>query len=42
MPWKDKSGGSYLLKDTCKVVKKLMEADPTEMRFTILALAAKE
>ncbi|CAB9524488.1 terminal hydrolase isozyme L1 [Seminavis robusta] len=30
-----------LLKDACVVVKKFMERDPGEMRFTILALAPK-
>ena len=30
-----------LLKDACHVVKQLMEADPSEMRFTIIALAPK-
>lgn len=30
-----------LLKDACSVVKKFMERDPGEMRFTILALAPK-
>eukprot|EP00579_Thalassiosira_antarctica_P013839 CAMPEP_0201928828 /NCGR_PEP_ID=MMETSP0903-20130614/21790_1 /ASSEMBLY_ACC=CAM_ASM_000552 /TAXON_ID=420261 /ORGANISM="Thalassiosira antarctica, Strain CCMP982" /LENGTH=259 /DNA_ID=CAMNT_0048467427 /DNA_START=22 /DNA_END=801 /DNA_ORIENTATION=+ len=29
------------LKDACGVVKQLMEADPSEMRFTILAFAPK-
>lgn len=31
-----------LLKDACGVVKQLMEADPNEMRFTIIALAPTE
>ena len=31
-----------LLKDACGIVKKLMEADPSEMRFTIMAFAPKE
>lgn len=31
-----------LLKDACGVVKQLMEVDPTEMRFTIMAFAPKE
>jgi len=30
-----------LLKDACNVVKQLMEADPSEVRFTIIALAPK-
>ena len=30
-----------LLKDACHVVKQLMEADPSEMRFTIIALTHK-
>ena len=30
-----------LLQDSCRVVKKFMERDPCEMRFTILALAPK-
>lgn len=30
-----------LLKDACQVVKKFMQRDPEEMRFTILALAPK-
>ena len=30
-----------LLKDACNVVKKWMDADPTELRFTILAFAPK-
>jgi ubiquitin carboxyl-terminal hydrolase L3 len=30
-----------LLQDACKVVKKFMERDPEEMRFTIMALAPK-
>jgi len=30
-----------LLTDACRVVKQLMEADPSEMRFTIIALAPK-
>jgi ubiquitin carboxyl-terminal hydrolase L3 len=30
-----------LLKDACQVVKKFMQRDPDEMRFTILALAPK-
>lgn len=31
-----------LLQDSCKVVKKYMENDPEEMRFTIIALAPKQ
>eukprot|EP00538_Stauroneis_constricta_P005120 CAMPEP_0119556574 /NCGR_PEP_ID=MMETSP1352-20130426/8466_1 /TAXON_ID=265584 /ORGANISM="Stauroneis constricta, Strain CCMP1120" /LENGTH=242 /DNA_ID=CAMNT_0007603547 /DNA_START=213 /DNA_END=941 /DNA_ORIENTATION=+ len=31
-----------LLKDACKVIKMFMERDPTEMRFTITALAPKQ
>lgn len=30
-----------LLKDACGIVKKMMDADPTELRFTIIALAPK-
>jgi len=30
-----------LLADACRVVKQLMEADPAEMRFTIIAFAPK-
>ena len=30
-----------LLRDTCEVIKRLMEADPSEMRFTLVALAPK-
>ena len=31
-----------LLKDACEVIKKFMARDPTEMRFTITALAPKQ
>eukprot|EP00523_Entomoneis_sp_CCMP467_P016660 CAMPEP_0168776266 /NCGR_PEP_ID=MMETSP0725-20121227/5948_1 /TAXON_ID=265536 /ORGANISM="Amphiprora sp., Strain CCMP467" /LENGTH=237 /DNA_ID=CAMNT_0008825939 /DNA_START=29 /DNA_END=742 /DNA_ORIENTATION=+ len=31
-----------LLQDSCKVVKKFMDRDPGEVRFTILALAPKQ
>lgn len=31
-----------LLKDACEYVKKMMDADPNEMRFTIMAFAPKE
>ena len=31
-----------LLKDACGVIKKFMARDPTEMRFTITALAPKQ
>lgn len=31
----------HLLRDTCDVVKRYMEADPSEMRFTLVALAPK-
>ena len=30
-----------LLRDTCEIIKRFMEADPSEMRFTLVALAPK-